>query len=53
MGLPRVEKSIDWVRLAARFPVRLKVEDPNESFRLGASAIVTVREQGARSKNGR
>jgi len=53
MGLPRVEKSIDWVRLAARFPVRLKVEDPDESFRLGASAIVTVREQGARSRSGR
>src|SRR5262245_1746562 len=24
-GLPKVEKSIDWVRLAARFPLRLKV----------------------------
>jgi multidrug efflux system membrane fusion protein len=42
MGLPRVEKSIDWVRLAARFPVRIKIEDPDESFRIGASAIVTV-----------
>src|SRR5262245_43635018 len=49
MGLPRVEKSIDWVRLAARFPVRIKVEDPDESFRLGASAVVTVSENGARS----
>src|SRR5215475_8534699 len=49
MGLPRVEKSIDWVRLAARFPVRLKVENPDESFRLGASAVVTVGEKGARS----
>ena len=47
-GLPKVEKSIDWVRLAARFPVRVKVEDPDESFRLGASAVVTVGE-GARS----
>ena len=42
MGLPRVEKSIDWVRLAARFPVRIKVDDPDESFRVGASAVVSV-----------
>jgi multidrug efflux system membrane fusion protein len=53
MGLPRVEKSIDWVRLAARFPVRIKVEDPDESFRVGASAVVTVRDTGARSGTGR
>ena len=45
MGLPRVEKSIDWVRLAARFPVRIKVEDPDESFRIGASAVATVGER--------
>jgi multidrug efflux system membrane fusion protein len=42
MGLPRVERSLDWIRLAARFPVRIKVEDPDESFRLGASAVATV-----------
>ncbi len=42
MGLPRVERSLDWIRLAARFPVRIKVEDPDDSFRLGASAIATV-----------
>jgi len=52
-GLPKVEKSIDWVRLAARFPVRVKVEDPDESFRLGASAVVTISERGARSAAGR
>jgi len=53
MGLPRVEKSIDWVRLAARFPVRIKVEDPDEAFRIGASAVVTVGESGARPGAGR
>jgi len=42
MGLPRVERSLDWIRLAARFPVRIKVENPDESFRLGASAVATV-----------
>src|SRR5262245_49437233 len=35
-GLPRVERSLDWIRLAARFPVRIKVENPDESFRIGA-----------------
>jgi membrane fusion protein, multidrug efflux system len=41
-GLPRVERSLDWIRLAARFPVRIKVEDPDASFRVGASAVATV-----------
>jgi multidrug efflux system membrane fusion protein len=41
-GLPRVSGSLDWIRLAARFPVRIKVEDPDESFRIGASAVATV-----------
>ncbi len=41
-GLPRVERSLDWIRLAARFPVRIKVEDPDEAFRVGASAVATV-----------
>src|SRR2546422_7636243 len=41
-GLPRVERSLDWIRLAARFPVRIKVEEPDESFRIGASAVATV-----------
>ena len=42
-GLPRVERSLDWIRLAARFPVRIKVENPDDSFRIGASAVATVR----------
>jgi membrane fusion protein, multidrug efflux system len=42
-GLPRVERSLDWIRLAARFPVRIKVDDPDDSFRVGASAVATVR----------
>lgn len=45
-GLPRVERSLDWIRLAARFPVRIKVENPDDSFRIGASAVATV--QGSR-----
>ena len=42
-GLPRVERSLDWIRLAARFPVRIKVDNPDDSFRIGASAVATVR----------
>jgi multidrug efflux system membrane fusion protein len=41
-GLPRVDRSLDWIRLAARFPLRIRVEDPDESFRIGASAVATV-----------
>jgi membrane fusion protein, multidrug efflux system len=41
-GLPRVERSLDWIRLAARFPVRIQVENPDNSFHLGASAVATV-----------
>jgi len=41
-GLPHVERSLDWIRLAARFPVRIKVDNPDDSFRLGASAVATV-----------
>ncbi|PYN41298.1 MAG: hypothetical protein DME00_32065 [Candidatus Rokuibacteriota bacterium] len=41
-GLPRIERSLDWIRLAARFPVRIRIEDPDESFRIGASAVATV-----------
>jgi multidrug efflux system membrane fusion protein len=42
MGLPNVERSLEWIRLATRFPVRIKVEDSNDSFRIGASAVATV-----------
>src|SRR5258705_10523712 len=41
-GLPRVERSLDWIRLAARFPVRIQVADPDEPFRIGASALPTA-----------
>jgi multidrug resistance efflux pump len=33
---------LDWVRLAQRFPVRIQVQDPDGSFRMGASAVVTI-----------
>jgi multidrug efflux system membrane fusion protein len=42
MGLPNVPRNLDWVRLAQRFPVRIEVEKPDDSFRIGASAVVTI-----------
>jgi len=42
IGLPSVPRNLDWVRLAQRFPVRLLVENPDDSFRVGASAVVTI-----------
>ena len=51
MGLPSVPRNLDWVRLAQRFPVRVQVEDPDDSFRVGASAVVTI--TGAASRQSR
>src|SRR6266403_4367543 len=39
IGLPSVPRNLDWVRLAQRFPVRIQVENPDDSFRVGASAV--------------
>ena len=40
---PYVEPSLNWVRVAQRFPVRIRLENPPEYLvRLGASAIVEV-----------
>ncbi len=43
IALPIVPKSLDWVRIAQRFPVRIRILDPPDSLmRIGASATVTV-----------
>lgn len=43
-NLPYVPKNLNWVRIAQRFPVRIKLIDPPEELtRSGASAVVTVR----------
>ena len=42
IGLPNVPRNLDWVRLAQRFPVRIEVENPDDTFRIGASAVVTI-----------
>ena len=46
--LPETEPTLNWVRLAQRFPVRIVLEerDTDHPFRMGQTAVVTVR--GAR-----
>jgi len=41
--LPDVQRSLDWVHLATRFPVRIRLDPPSDYFRIGASAMVVVR----------
>ncbi|MFV8757892.1 multidrug transporter subunit MdtN, partial [Yersinia enterocolitica] len=43
-GLPYVPKSLNWVRVVQRFPVRISLEKPPEDLmRIGATAVVIVR----------
>jgi multidrug efflux system membrane fusion protein len=43
-GLPDVQRTLNWVHLASRFPVRVRIDaQPNEIFRLGESAVVVIR----------
>lgn len=43
-GLPDVQRTLNWVHLASRYPVRVRVQNPNpELFRVGESAVVTIR----------
>ena len=42
--LPDVQRSLNWVHLATRFPVRVRIDHPSpDDFRIGASAMVVVR----------
>jgi multidrug efflux system membrane fusion protein len=47
-GLPDVQRTLNWVHLASRFPVRVRIESPQpELFRLGESAVVVIRGQSS------
>ncbi|QUN26907.1 multidrug transporter subunit MdtN [Cupriavidus sp. KK10] len=47
-SLPYVQPSVNWVRVAKRFPVRIKLADPPEALaRVGASATVEIRHGAA------
>jgi membrane fusion protein, multidrug efflux system len=43
--LPEVQQTLNWVRLANRFQVRVRLQepDPEHPFRMGTTAVVTIR----------
>ena len=43
-GLPDVQRTLNWVHLASRYPVRVRVESPPpDVFRVSESAVVVIR----------
>jgi len=43
-GLPDVQRTLNWVHLASRYPVRVRVQNPPpELFRVSESAVVVIR----------
>ncbi|HSZ52563.1 MAG TPA: multidrug transporter subunit MdtN [Caulobacteraceae bacterium] len=47
-SVPYVERELNWVRVAQRFPVRLRlISPPQNLMRLGASAVVEIRHGAA------
>jgi len=52
-GLPDVQRTLNWVHLASRFPVRIRIESgESDAFRLGESAVVIVRGRAPRPGKG-
>jgi membrane fusion protein, multidrug efflux system len=42
-GLPAIERSLSWVHLAARYPVRIRIESPPSNLlRIGENAVAVV-----------
>lgn len=42
-GLPHIERTLNWVHVAQRFPVKIRVGNPNpELFRIGTSAVAVL-----------
>ena len=43
-GLPDVQRTLNWVHLASRYPVRVRVATaPPELLRVGESAVIVMR----------
>ncbi len=48
-GLPRVQRSMNWIRISQRFPVKMSISQPDaDLFRIGASAVVKINTDQAR-----
>jgi multidrug efflux system membrane fusion protein len=42
-GLPEIDRTLNWVHLSTRFPVRIRIQNPNPVlFRIGATAVTVV-----------
>ena len=41
-GLPAVQRTLSWVHLAARYPVRIRIDSPPPYLRIGQSAVAVV-----------
>ena len=43
-GVPFVQRDLDWVGIAQRFPVRIVIQNPHPSvFRMGTTAMTTIK----------
>lgn len=52
-GLPDVQRTLNWVHLASRFPVRIRIQSqPSDMFRLGESAVVVIRGHSSSAAGG-
>ncbi|MDW3688466.1 multidrug transporter subunit MdtN [Cupriavidus sp. CV2] len=46
-GLPRIQRTLNWVHVSQRFPVKIRIENPNpELFRVGTSAVAILHAEG-------
>jgi membrane fusion protein, multidrug efflux system len=42
-GLPRIQRTLNWVHVSQRFPVKIRIDNPNlELFRVGTSAVAVL-----------
>jgi multidrug efflux system membrane fusion protein len=52
-GLPHIQRTLNWVRVSQRFPVKIVVDKPNpELFRVGTSAVAVLLPGRARNGEG-
>ncbi len=53
LGLPLVSSSLNWVRVAKRFPVYVDLDEPPaDLMRVGASAVVAITDDATEAGNG-
>jgi len=47
-GVPPIQRDLNWIRIAQRFPIRIALTNPPEELmRIGASAVVVVQHDGS------